>query len=117
LKFIKKLKILGGKTGKKSVLSATRKSKFLQETFDFMELVSIERYLKLLSGFEAFKFFYFSELNKFNFENFSDMFIFSQNYNFNILEENTFILNENSLPKDHEQQKIFEKFIDNLEKY
>ena len=102
---------------RKASLSSTRKSKYLQETFDFLEFVSIDRYLKLLSGFEAFKFFYFNELNKFNFENFSDLFIFSENYQHNILEENTHTLNEKSLPQDPTQKEIFDKFIENLEKY
>ena len=99
------------------VCSITRKSRFLDETYDFLELVDIDRYFKLLSGFEAFKFFFFNELNRFNFENFSDLFILSENYRFNIFEVNTFILNEESLPKDPKQKKIFKKFIDVLQKY
>lgn len=73
--------------------------------------------MKLLSGFEAFKFYYFDEVNKFNFDCLSDYFIFSENYNvISYLEDRPFYLGEQTIPKEPKQKKIFEKFLNMLEK-
>jgi len=94
-----------------------RKLKFLTEDFEFLNFVSIERFMKLLSGFEAFKFYYFDEVNKFNFDILSDYFIFSENYNIiSYLEDKPFYLVEQTISKEPKQKKIFEKFLNMLEK-
>jgi len=74
--------------------------------------------MKLLSGFEAFKFYYFDELNKFNFDCLSDYFIFSENYNIiSYLEDRPFYVGKQTIPKEANQIKIFEKFLNMLEKF
>lgn len=93
-----------------------RRREYLDYEFDFMEFISIEKYLKLLSGFEAFKFYYFNELNKFNFECISDLFIFSENYDFEV-KETKFILSEETIPLEPNQIKFFDEFSEHIKKY
>lgn len=88
-----------------------RKLKFIKKDFEFLNFISIERFIKLLSGFEAFKFYYFDELNKFNFDCLSDYFIFSENYNvISYLEDRPFYLEKKVLLKKKNKEKYLKNF-------
>jgi len=87
-----------------------KRKKYFDFEFDFMEFISIERYLGLLSGFEAFKFYYFTQANKFNFDCVQDLFIFSQNYNLKN-KDKKFILNEESCKINFKNKKELKKLM------
>lgn len=82
-----------------------------QNHIDYNGLMSIDKYLKLLSGFEAFKSFFFNKINKFNFDSLADLYIFSGNFDFfRDIKNNPIDMNENLSEPDKKQKQLYQKF-------
>lgn len=64
-----------------------REKKNFNRVYSFDKLISLEKFIIVLSGFEAFKFFFFDKVNSILFEKTALSFIFSKNFSPNVSDD------------------------------
>ncbi len=91
------------------------KSKLIDKKFDYFNLISIDKFVSLLTEFETFKSIYFNKINKFNFEKLSNTLTFSQLSNV-VKNSNEIVeINQENLDMDSRQEILHKRFIKVLE--
>ena len=98
-------------------LTPKKKSKLLsnESEFDFMQILSVERFMDLIKGFETLKNFLFDEKNKFNFDRISSMNMISNTFNLDDIVENKISKENKENLQTSENDEIMRKIVDMMD--